>query len=189
MIEEGTFREDLYWRLYVVPIRVPPLRERPEDIRPLVAHFVRRYAEELRVEAPRIDPSVLDCFEGYHWPGNVRELQHLVHRLVILSRNGHVLKRDLPGELRGMDRIEQISKPEPFGELLAMVPETYDELMQRRRDLLRQATRSANKLENDFVDAILQRHRGNKTKAAEDTGMHRTLIHRNLRKRGLIAAE
>lgn len=189
MIEEGTFREDLYWRLYVVPIQVPPLRERPEDIRPLVAHFVRRYAGELRVEPPRIDPSVLDCFEGYHWPGNVRELQHLVHRLVILSRNGHVLKKDLPGELRGLDRIERISKPEPFGELPAMVPETYDELIERRRDLLRLATRSGKKLENDFVDAILQRHRGNKTRAAEDTGMHRTLIHRNLRKRGMIAAE
>jgi transcriptional regulator with GAF, ATPase, and Fis domain len=189
MKAEGTFREDLYWRLYVVPIRVPPLRERPEDIRPLVAHFVRRYAEELRIEPPRIDPSVLDCFQGYHWPGNVRELQHLVHRLMILSRNGHVLEMDLPADLRGSARIEQISRPEPFGELLATVPETYDELMQRRRDLLRQATRSAKKLENDFVDGILERHRGNKTKAAEDTGMHRTLIHRNLRKRGVLVAE
>ncbi|MGH9390476.1 MAG: hypothetical protein ACRD1Z_12735, partial [Vicinamibacteria bacterium] len=128
----------------------------------------------------------LERFEEHPWPGNVRELQNLVHRLVILSKNGQILKQDLPAELRGSDRIGQVSKPDPFRDLLSMVPETYDELLDRRRDLLRLASRSSKKLEDDFVDAILQRHLGNKTKAAEDTGMHRTLIHRNLRKRGVI---
>jgi transcriptional regulator with GAF, ATPase, and Fis domain len=189
MMAEGQFREDLFWRLYVVPIQVPPLRARPEDIRPLVAHFVSRYAAELHVEPPGLDPAVLDCFESYHWPGNVRELQNLVHRLVILARNGRILERDLPLELRATDRVEPIATDEPSGILLATVPETYDELMQRRRELLRLAARAAKKLENEFVDAILQRHRGNKTRAAEDTGMHRTLIHRNLRKRGRIEAD
>ena len=184
MKDAGKFREDLYWRLYVVPLSVPPLRERAEDIQPLVAHFVRRYAEELRVEPPRVDHAVLDLFEAYAWPGNVRELQNLVHRLVILCRNGEILRKDLPLELRSEDRIEQVPKPEPFRDLTTRVPETYDELQERRRDLLQLASRSAKKLEDDFVDVILERHRGNKTKAAEDTGMHRTLIHRNLRKRG-----
>ncbi len=183
MKDEGKFREDLYWRLYVVPLNVPPLRDRPEDIQPLVAHFVRRYAEEIRVAPPRVDAAVLDCFEAHSWPGNVRELQNLVHRLVILCRNGEILRRDLPLELRVGDRAERVPKPEPFRDLLAKVPETYDELQNRRRDLLRLASHSAMKLEDDFVDAILERHRGNKTKAAVDTGMHRTLIHRNLRKR------
>jgi two-component system nitrogen regulation response regulator GlnG len=150
----------------------------------LVAHFVRRYAKELRVEPPRVDHAVLDLFEAYAWPGNVRELQNLVHRLVILCRNGEILRKDLPLELRSEDRIEQVPKPEPFRDLTTRVPETYDELQERRRDLLQLASRSAKKLEDDFVDVILERHRGNKTKAAEDTGMHRTLIHRNLRKRG-----
>ena len=183
MKEAGTFREDLYWRLYVVPLNVPPLRERPEDIEPLVSHFVGRYAEELRVAPPRVDRAVIECFERHPWPGNVRELQNLVHRLVILAKNGEILRRDLPIELRGHDCAEPMPRTEPFRDLLAMVPKTYDELQARRRDLLRLASRAARKLEDDFVDAILERHRGNKSRAAEDTGMHRTLIHRNLRKR------
>jgi DNA-binding NtrC family response regulator len=181
MKEAGTFRDDLYWRLYVVPMKVPPLRERLEDIEPLVNHYVRRYAEELRIPTPRVAREVLDSFLLHPWPGNVRELQNLVHRLVILAKNGDILKKDLPLELRG--EAEFAASRDPFRHLLAQTPETYDELQARRRDLLRLASLAAKKLENDFVDSILERHRGNKSRAAEDTGMHRTLIHRNLRKR------
>jgi len=183
MKDTGKFREDLYWRLYVVPLMVHPLRERPEDIEPLVTHFARRYAEELRVAPPRIDRAVVECFERHPWPGNVRELQNLVHRLVIVSKNGEISRKDLPPEMRGDDVTEEPARPEPFRDLLGSAPQTYDELQARRRDLLRLAQRAARQLENDFVDAILERHSGNKSKAAEDAGMHRTLIHRNLRSR------
>jgi transcriptional regulator with GAF, ATPase, and Fis domain len=183
--DEGKFREDLYWRLYVVPIRVPPLRERPEDVRLLAEHFVGRFARDLRREPPRIDPSVLECLESYSWPGNVRQLENLVHRMVILSTNGHLLRRDLPLEMRGDDRVARLRRPEPFGALLATIPGSYEELQDRRRDLLRLASRCAGKLEDQFVDRILERHNGNKSRAASSSGMHRTLIHRNLRKRGV----
>lgn len=182
MKDEGTFREDLFFRLYVIPLRVAPLRDRPEDVESLAAHFVRLYAAELGVPAPRVDPVVIDCFVRHSWPGNVRELQNLVHRLVILSRNGEILERDLPLELRREDQPAP-ARPNPLQELLARAPETYDDLQARRRALLRLARRTARELENDFVDAILERHDGNKSQAAEETGMHRTLIHRNLRRR------
>jgi DNA-binding NtrC family response regulator len=183
MKDLGKFREDLYWRLYVVPLKVPPLRDRPEDIDPLAIHFVRRYAEELRVPPPRIDPALIDCFERHSWPGNVRELQNCVHRLVILARNGEISIRDLPSELRGGDCAQEEERRDAFRDLFTQAPRTYRELQVRRRELLRFASRAARRFEDDFVDAILERHHGNKTKAAEDTGMHRTLIHRNLQKR------
>jgi DNA-binding NtrC family response regulator len=182
MKNTGKFREDLYWRLHVVPLKVPPLRERPEDIAPLVDHFAGRYAGDLRVAAPRVDRGVIECFERHYWPGNVRELENLVHRLVIVSTNGEILRTDLPVELRGEDCAEETGAS-PFRDLLGGVPRTYGELQARRREILRLASHAARKLEDDFVDAMLERHRGNKSKAAEDTGMHRTLIHRNLRGR------
>ncbi len=104
MKDMGKFREDLYWRLYVVPLQVPALRDRPEDIELLVDHFVRRYAEELHVAPPRVDSGVIDRFRNHPWPGNIRELQNLVHRLVIRAKNGEIQRNDLPLELCGEDR-------------------------------------------------------------------------------------
>ena len=92
-IGEGTFREDLYYRLNVVEIRVPPLRERPEDIPPLVEHFLAELASDREVEVP---PTVLDELKRRPWPGNVRELKNACERMVILCRGGEVSAADLP---------------------------------------------------------------------------------------------
>jgi formate hydrogenlyase transcriptional activator len=85
MVPEGTFREDLYYRLNVFPIIVPPLRERLEDIAPLVRHFVDTYAQRLRKRIDTIPADVLNALTHYHWPGNVRELQNVIERAVILT--------------------------------------------------------------------------------------------------------
>ncbi|MGC4081012.1 MAG: sigma 54-interacting transcriptional regulator [Vicinamibacterales bacterium] len=90
MVDEGTFRRDLYYRLSVFPIDVPPLRERPEDIGPLVRHFARRFARELGRPLPAIAPATLTAFEEWAWPGNIRELQNVVERATILSRGGEL---------------------------------------------------------------------------------------------------
>lgn len=84
MIHNHDFREDLYYRLNVITIEIPPLRERMEDIPVLVHHFARRYSKEYHKETPKIPKPILHVFQGYAWPGNVRELENLVHRLVIL---------------------------------------------------------------------------------------------------------
>jgi DNA-binding NtrC family response regulator len=93
-IAEGRFREDLYYRLNVISLTLPPLRERPEDIEPLVCHFMRRFATRMKKELHGIDPDALLCMTRYHWPGNVRELENVIERAVILAQ-GNLLTSDL----------------------------------------------------------------------------------------------
>jgi two-component system response regulator AtoC len=95
-IRQGTFREDLFYRLNVVTIRVPPLRERREEIGPLVRHFVEKYRQRYRGGLEEIPAEVMERFHAYDWPGNVRELENLVRRLVVLRDPAMVL-----GELGG----------------------------------------------------------------------------------------
>jgi formate hydrogenlyase transcriptional activator len=85
MVEEGTFRSDLYYRLHVFPLTVPPLRERREDISLVVRHFVEKYARRLNRRIETIPARTMEVLADYSWPGNVRELQHFVERAVILS--------------------------------------------------------------------------------------------------------
>src|SRR5260370_1314699 len=87
-VDEGRFRQDLFYRLSVFPIEVPPLRERREDIAPLVAHFVRQSARRMNRPEPQISKAALDRLVSYPWPGNVRELQNTVERAIILWRGG-----------------------------------------------------------------------------------------------------
>ena len=84
-IEAERFREDLYYRLNVVPIHLPPLRERPEDIAELVGHFLTLYNEENDRYVTHIEPEALEALQDYHWPGNVRELQNYVERAVVMA--------------------------------------------------------------------------------------------------------
>jgi two-component system response regulator AtoC len=98
-IRQGTFREDLFYRLNVVTIRVPPLRERKEEIAPLVRHFVAKYRSRYRGGLEEVPPEVMERFHAYHWPGNVRELENLVRRLVVLRDPAMVV-----GELSAVPR-------------------------------------------------------------------------------------
>jgi Nif-specific regulatory protein len=99
LIKKGEFREDLYYRLNVVPIFIPPLRERKEDIPILVQHFLEIFKKEYGKEV-RISSEVMDTFVSYSWPGNVRELQNVIERMVILDTDGILTKDELPAELR-----------------------------------------------------------------------------------------
>ena len=90
LVEKGEFREDLYYRLNVVPVVLPPLRERREDIPQLAAFFLRRYADQHKCPVPELSPAVIDALKAYDWPGNVRELENTLERLVVLSEGGPV---------------------------------------------------------------------------------------------------
>jgi transcriptional regulator with GAF, ATPase, and Fis domain len=92
-IAAGTFRADLFYRLNVFPIRMPPLRERKEDIPMLVEYFVKRYAEKMGKQIRKIDKQTLELCQAYHWPGNIRELQNIIERSVILC-SGHTFRVD-----------------------------------------------------------------------------------------------
>src|SRR3954451_6270971 len=100
-IEGGRFREDLYYRLNVVPIYLPPLRERRDDIEPLVLFFLGRYAEQNRREVRKVHPEAMRLLREHDWPGNVRELQNYVERAVILGTGSELAVEHLPPQLRG----------------------------------------------------------------------------------------
>lgn len=100
MVEDGRFRNDLYYRLNVIPIDVPPLRERPGDIPLFAEHFVQKHAAKIGRRAPKISPEAMNALRGYSWPGNVRELGNLLERVVVLCGNDCIELNDLPPNLQ-----------------------------------------------------------------------------------------
>ena len=101
LVGEGRFREDLYFRLNVVPVLVPPLRERVADIPPLVEHFVARFCRELGRPTARLHPVALERLQGYRWPGNVRELRNVIERVLLLEADDEIRPEHLPAEMSG----------------------------------------------------------------------------------------
>jgi DNA-binding NtrC family response regulator len=97
-IKDGKFREDLYYRLHEIPLRLPPLRDRPEDVAILASHFLHRALARFRKETIRLHPEVVEVLQAYSWPGNVRELENLIHRLVILAEGDSIGLQGLPEE-------------------------------------------------------------------------------------------
>jgi len=100
MVQQGGFREDLYFRLNVLPIKLPPLREHSDDILPLAMHFIEKYARECSVTPPQISDNALESLLTYSWPGNVRELENLIYRLVILCEGQTIKVSDLPDYMK-----------------------------------------------------------------------------------------
>ena len=106
-IKDGTFRDDLYYRLRVVEIRIPPLRERPEDILPIARFIVKKLATKLDLPRLRFDADCIECLQRYPWPGNVRELENALERAAVLSEDDRITKHGLPacvvdGEASGL---------------------------------------------------------------------------------------
>jgi Nif-specific regulatory protein len=136
-IEAGTFREDLYYRLNIIPLVLPPLRERKDDIPLLSEHFIRKICKDLGVETKRLEPGVLDLFARYNWPGNVRELEATIHRAIVMSNDETITRNDfygLFGEL-GASATPGVAVPMPSSLLNPMVgkmeitSDVYDEVM------------------------------------------------------------
>ncbi len=155
-VAQGRFREDLYYRLNVISLTAPPLRERPEDIEPLAQHFLRRFAARMKKELHGIDSEALRCMERYHWPGNVRELENVIERAVILAQS-----RLLTAELLPVCNRKQPSVPPE-----AAPPVSLEEL--ERRHIL----------------GIYRQSSGHKSKTAEILGISRKTLDRKLAEYG-----
>jgi transcriptional regulator with GAF, ATPase, and Fis domain len=135
----GHFREDLYYRLGVFPIQVPPLRDRAADIGPLAAHFVRHFCDQLTLPPLKLTRGDVEVLERYDWPGNIRELQNVIERALIRSRGGR-LKFEL-GEAR--QRLPQEPTPRREGDDATPVL-TLTEMKQMERDNIERALRQCN---------------------------------------------
>lgn len=153
MVEDGTFREDLYYRLAVIPLTLPPLRERPEDIPELVAIFFKKFTERLNRRSLRLPPSLLPYFSTHRWPGNVRELENVVERLVVLAPGDEVTVEDLPDFLRR-------ERPPLEAIQLELPPEGI----------------SMEAVERELVVRALQKCNWNQTKAAEYLDISRKML-------------
>ncbi len=168
-VQTGRFREDLFYRLNVFTLRLPPLRERKEDIPLLAAHFLKRYAKAHQRPADRFEPDALRTLSGYSWPGNVRELENAVERAVAVSTGPQVAVDALPAEVKGV----QGGQLPP--ELLVKMP--YRDAVELARD----------RMSRDYLVALLREFAGNVTRAAERAGMERENLHRLLKRYGVDA--
>jgi len=153
LVDQGNFREDLFYRLNVLPISIPPLRERPEDIIPLTHHFLKKYSQEINRIPPQISDEVLDAFLAHPWQGNVRELENLVYRLLLMCEGDTITLSDLPDYLR-------------------FTLKTFKNL-----------TRSLAEVELEYIKNVLDSVQGNKTQAAEILGIDRKTLHHKLNPR------
>jgi len=178
-IDAGRFREDLYYRLNVVPIYLPPLRERRDDIAVLVEFFLRRFAEQNRREMRRVHPDAMRLLRDHDWPGNVRELQNYVERAVILGEGPELAVAHLPPQLRGE------SPPRPIrsrgGDPASLTAE-----------LVRQGIRAAGpgasdlhgrivgQVERELIEQVLQACERVQIKAAARLGINRNTLHKKL---------
>ena len=113
LVADGRFREDLYHRLNVIRVRIPALRERPEDVPPLVRHFLRRAAEELKTEAKQALPEVMPLLTGYAWPGNVRQLENTCRWLTVMAPGREIHVQDLPPEIAGANPASAAAAQRP----------------------------------------------------------------------------
>ncbi len=196
MTGSGNFREDLFYRLSVIPVEIPPLRKRTEDIPLLIEFFIRRWKEEGRGAPISFSPSVLKTLKMYEWPGNVRELENVMERLLVLSAGETIGIKDLPEKITRNIPPEPLTQSYPNGpeELLsADSPESFFD--RSSRDPLSVAEKLLGKdfslssfmedLERTILLQALERSGGNRSKAAEILGINRTTLIEKIRRFGI----
>jgi transcriptional regulator with PAS, ATPase and Fis domain len=165
-VRNGSFREDLFWRLQVVRVEIPPLRERGEDVNLLAEHFLQTFSTKFRKGFRRVSPEVQDQFLRYRWPGNVRELRNLVERIVLLEEGEALEPRHLPSEFlgraQGAPRVEE-------GTDGAVSP-----------------MRSLQDVEEEHIIRVLNHCKGNKSHAARILGLSRQGLLDRLKRTALL---
>lgn len=172
MVSEGTFREDLFFRLNIIPIDLPPLRERKGDVQLLTRHFLQKYNAELGKQIRGIAPDALAFLEEYPFPGNVRELENTIERAVVLAEGDIIHKDDL--ELADRDEHEPVTG--------IYVPTSAEELKEMKRHIRDKAVED---IEKAFVMSALERNNWNVTHAAEETGILRPNFQGMLKRLGI----
>lgn len=164
MVEEGTFREDLYYRLNVVPIHLPPLRERKEDIPLLTTHFLQKYCREMHYPMKKVSPQAMEIFLNYTWPGNVRELENTIERIIVLYPGA---KEILPNHVPENMRLNNVNSKKKAGEDLPTLKEAISNL------------------EKEMIIEALKRSKGVQARAAKLLGTTRRILRYKIEKLGI----
>ena len=184
MMEAGRFQEALYYRLNVIPVRIPALRERKQDIPLLIAHFLAKFSA-IYGKQLRMGREASDLLTECDFPGNVRELENLIHRLVALASADVIPIGDLPAEILQM-RAERVSlRKDSLYHLLETPPADVEELRWRKREI-RKALAEQERL---LVDRVIEEAGGNLTLAASRLGLHRITLHKLLKRTGKVQAK
>jgi len=157
-VRSGDFREDLYYRLSVVPIHVPPLRRRKEDIPILAHHFLEKFSKKIKRHMPEVSPEAMDFLKEYAWPGNVRELEHIIERILILEDTDIIRTRDLPSFISQREGDFRMFSEELF---------------------------NLQELEKRYIRFVLRRTKGKKKQAADILGINRKTLGMKIKKYGL----
>ncbi|GLI33596.1 sigma-54-dependent transcriptional regulator [Desulforhabdus amnigena] len=170
MVSAGSFREDLFYRLNVIPIRVPPLRERIEDIPLLIQHFLKQHSQKKDIPLKRISKAALSAMQAYSWPGNVRELENAIERLVILTEGDEIQMEDLPQRMAQMQAKPSFSTIGIEGGGIDLKG-TLEEL------------------ENSLILEALKKAGGVKNQAAKLLGLNRTTLIEKMKKKKLCCPD
>jgi len=179
-IEANRFREDLYYRLNVVPIYLPPLRERRDDVEPLVLFFLQRYAEQNRREMCRVHTESMQLLREHDWPGNVRELQNYVERAVILGTGNDLTVEHLPPQLRGQMTPRPI-RPRSGGNQAALCTELVRQGISTAGPTATDLhDRIVGRVERELIEQVLQSCDRVQIKAAARLGINRNTLHKKL---------
>jgi DNA-binding NtrC family response regulator len=173
MANEGTFREDLFFRLNIIPIELPPLRDRRQDIPILIQHFLKKYTVEIGKKIRGVASDVMSFLENYSYPGNVRELENMIERAVVLAE-GEIIRNE---DLELWD-----SKEASPNKLIEQIPLNAEELKEMKRYIRDHAIEA---LESAFVRNALERNGWNVTRAAEETGILRPNFQSMMKKLGI----
>jgi len=167
MVADGDFRDDLYYRINIFPIEIPPLRERRDDIPALAVHFLNRFNEDMKHKTMEFSPGAMNLLMNHDWPGNVRELENVIQRAVILASGDVIRQGHLVNIIDMLPRID------------LDVPRTSEEL-KRLKKVARQ--KSVENVEKHFVIGALKRNSWNVTRAAKETGMQRSNLQALMKK-------
>jgi len=181
---EGDFREDLYYRLNVVPVYLPPLRERPEDIPELVSHFLNIYNEQNDRYVVHIDPRAMEAMQRYAWPGNVRELQNYVERAVVMAEGDELALDLLPAVVVSGKTPRQLGKrPMDFNSLTEELVQVGLNGADESADNLH--SRIVDRVEREVISQVMTTCDNVQIKAAARLGINRNTLHKKLKQYGL----
>jgi DNA-binding NtrC family response regulator len=178
MVTEGKFLEALFFRLNVIPVALPPLRERREDIIILANHFLEKYATQAGRPHMRFEPEALLALEAYSFPGNIRELENLVQRVVWLAPGDVIQVGDFPVQIVGNEQRPIDLGKNPLRHLLRTPPKDRGDLEYRRTAIMRIAQSSIDRLEEELIKRSLDAAGGNVSEAARLSGLHRSSFYR-----------